>query len=369
MLNCASNDFKYAHEISSNNKLLSSKIKLHSPKPSYKIISKSKNKSSIYKEVEYEILPCISFSKYEIPFWIKVSLYSINYNKKKKIIGMHIENNFNKKKLPLSSKKVILYSHENRTDIIRLLPFLIDLSVQNKCNIISYDYRGFGCSSSQAKEKNFIDIYEVIMKFSLDYLNYKIENILLMGRDIGANHSLIIASRNKYKSCKGLILISPVISERILDINSMKSIICHTLLIKEKEENSGDNEEDEIILFCRQITNENEWFPKHKSLNSNDKNLFKNEDYLIIHRKKFLNLIKEYIKSDNNDKNNFSLSRISTTATILDNKEHFIEVLENNNEKNSDNKNLELKVIQNNNNRDEFEEDEDDNISYDNDDY
>ena len=350
-----------SEDISSINDLFSSKFKFSPPKPSYKIISETKIPNSLYNNIDYEILSSIPFNKYDIPDWIKVSLHSINYKKNKNIICIHIENNCSKRQL--SSKKVILYSHENNTDIIRLLPFLIDLSVQNKCNIISYDYRGFGCSSSKSNAENFISSYEYTMDFTLKYLKYKTENILLIGRDIGAIHSVIIASRLKYNMCKGLILISPIINEEgISNMNIMKSIICPTLLIKEKNDNN--NKEDKSILFYRQINDEKEWFPKNKKIYGIN-NLFYEKDFLLYYRKKFINYIREYMKSNNDDKNIATYSRKSTNVETFNSDFDYLE--NQNDDKCGNNKYNE----QNNNNKNymkEFEE-EDDNININNDDY
>ena len=358
-----SDDFIYNQETSSLKDLFSPKIKFYPPKSSYKIISQIKDSSSLYDDIDYEILSSMPFNKFNIPDWIKVSLHSINYKKNKKIIFMHILNNYNQKYLP--PNKVILYSHENNTDLIRLLPFLIDLSIQNKCNIISYDYRGFGCSSSKSNEKNFTNSYEYAINFALNYLNYKIENILLMGRDIGAIHSIIIASRHKYNMCKGLILISPIINEKIIDINIMKSIICPTLLIKEKN-NDENSKEDEVISFYRQINNEKEWFPKNKNVCEN--NLFYDKDILLNHRMKLINYIREYMKSNNEDKNNCTLSRESTNVeTVVDNNDLYFDYLENqNDDKCCTNKNIKKNNIKRNYMK-EFEE-EDNNINYNNED-
>ena len=111
-----------------------------------------------------------------------------------------IENNVQKRLLLKDEEKnrkqknkAILYSHENGTDLFRILPFLIDLSVQIKCDIISYDYHGFGCSTQKPNEKNFTSIYEKIIDVTINKFKYKIDNILLMGRDIGAIHSIIIS--------------------------------------------------------------------------------------------------------------------------------------------------------------------------------
>jgi hypothetical protein len=351
-----------SEDILSINDLFSSKFKFSPPKPSYKIISEIKDSSSLYNNIECEILSSMPFNKYDIPDWIKVSFHSINYKKNKSIICMHIENNYSKRQL--SSKKVILYSHENNTDLIRLLPFLVDLSIQNKCNIISYDYRGFGCSSSKSNAENFISSYEYTMNYTLNYLKYKVENILIIGRGIGAIHSVIIASRHKYNMCKGLILISPIINEEgITNINIMKSIICPTLLIKEKIEN--DDKEDKSILFYRQINDEKEWLLKNKNIYENN-SLFYEKDFLLSHRKKFINYIREYMKSNNDDKNISTYSRKSTNVETFNSEFDYLE--NQNDDKCDNNKNNEESKNTKKNYMKEFEE-EDDNINYNNDDY
>ena len=79
-------DFKFTNEFTVISNLLSKNIHFCIPEPSYKIISEAKDSSSIYNELDYEILPIMPFSKYNIPFWIKVSLHSITYKKNKNII-------------------------------------------------------------------------------------------------------------------------------------------------------------------------------------------------------------------------------------------------------------------------------------------
>lgn len=241
-----------------------------------------------------------------------------------------IENNVQKRLLLKDEEKnrkqknkAILYSHENGTDLFRILPFLIDLSVQIKCDIISYDYHGFGCSTQKPNEKNFTSIYEKIIDVTINKFKYKIDNILLMGRDIGAIHSIIISSRNKYNNCRGMILISPVISEKIIDSCIMKSIICPTLLIQPKNNNDNDdNQENEVVLFCREINNEKEWFPKDTK-EYNSKGLFCDSDIFIKKRKKFISLIRQFMVSNEGSEKIYNTgSGISTNSgTSGDNNE------------------------------------------------
>ena len=200
----SSDDYKYTHEITTNNKLISSKIKFSPPKPSYKIINTSKGKS----KVDYEIISSLPYTKNNIPDWITISLYSMYCEKvKSNIVFIHIKNeSLLKKEEEEKGKnkrnKIILYSHENGKDLFLILPFLIDLSIQGRCNIISYEYIGYGRSLGKPTEKNFLIIHKIIMHITLNFFKYQLENILLMGRDIGALISLIIASTNRYNNCK-----------------------------------------------------------------------------------------------------------------------------------------------------------------------
>ena len=232
--------------------------------------------------------------------------------------------------------------------------------IQIKCDIISYDYHGFGCSTQKPNEKNFTSIYEKIIDVTINKFKYKIDNILLMGRDIGAIHSIIIASRNKYNNCMGMILISPVISEKIIDSCIMKSIICPTLLIQPKNNNdSNDNQENEVVLFCREINNEKEWFPKDTK-DYNSKGLFCDSDIFIKKRKKFISLIRQFMVSNESSEKIYNTgSGISTNSgTSEDNNEINENKDDNDNENRKENKKE---------NSDESEDEGDNN--YNNDDY
>ena len=99
----SSDDYKYAHEITTNNKLISSKIKFSPPKPSYKIINTSKGKS----KVDYEIISSLPYTKNNIPDWITISLYSMYCEKvKSNIVFIHIKNKSLKKKKKKKKEKI-----------------------------------------------------------------------------------------------------------------------------------------------------------------------------------------------------------------------------------------------------------------------
>jgi hypothetical protein len=298
---CTGNDMRLSSE---GPKILESQLKLRAPKSSYEIISPQKNNKNIQK-VEYKPTKEIIFSKNNIPKWLDISFYSIPKKDNKTIISLHIINKCLTSKNPiLNEPNLILYFHENETDLLRLIPFLIDISIQMKCDIVSFDYWGFGCSSGKPKINTILSDGEDALNFAISYLNYKIENIILLGKGIGAMSSIFLASRLNYRNCKGLILYMPIIGKKIIDIKVMKSIFCQALLIMEFE-NKNEIQDNYIVNLCREMPNGKEWLPIRKQ-NKGIKNNFlppndeydDTDDVYYRHRSKFIIKLRDYIYPD-----------------------------------------------------------------------
>lgn len=288
-------------EILNNDSIVSydTYLKLKVPKPSYEVLTKIKKYGSYYNKVSFKVTKEVQFSMDNIPNWIEVSLFSIKIWPKEQLIALHIKNkSLNCKYNDINEPNVILYSHENETDLLRLLPFLVDLSIQMKCNIVSYDYLGFGCSSGKANIKNIPYGGEEIMNFITAYLKYSIENVSLIGRGIGAISSKNIASSEGNRNCNALILVEPIFNCTETEQNDFKNILCPTLFIKEIEEEDENNiNVDQIVLLCRLISNEKEWFPKRKGriFDQFCNSIFENSDIIFRHRNKFFSKIRTYI--------------------------------------------------------------------------
>ena len=279
---CTGNDMRLSSE---GPKILESQLKLRAPKSSYEIISPQKNNKNIQK-VEYKPTKEIIFSKNNIPKWLDISFYSIPKKDNKKIISLHIINKCLTSKNPiLNEPNLILYFHENETDLLRLIPFLIDISIQMKCDIVSFDYWGFGCSSGKPK-------INTILSDGEDALNF------------GAMSSIFLASRLNYRNCKGLILYMQIIGKKIIDIKVMKSIFCQALLIMEFE-NKNEIQDNYIVNLCREMPNGKEWLPIRKQ-NKGIKNNFlppndeydDTDDVYYRHRSKFIIKLRDYIYPD-----------------------------------------------------------------------
>ena len=260
---CTGNDMRYSSETP---KLPESKLKLKAPKSSYEIIPNSQKSIQKIEKVNFKPTKEILFNKENIPKWIDLSFYIIPKKDGKRLISLQIINKCLISRNPfLIEPNLILYCHENNTDLLRLVPFLIDISIQMKCDIVSFDYYGFGCSSGKPKINTILSDGEDAINFSISYLKYKIENIILFGKGIGTMSSIYLASRQNYHDYKSLILCMPDIGKKIVDIKVMRSIFCQTLLIMEFEDKNEINN-NEIINLCREIHNEKEWLPIRKKI-------------------------------------------------------------------------------------------------------
>ncbi len=250
--------------------------------PHYKIVKKKNNNinsnhfGSLINEVNFnhEIFNNINYPNINISCY---SLKKINDSKNNLII-IHIKNTTPEKKTKNSKKIIInkseedlysydsnsssfsdnknkltiIFSQSSKTDLGIIYPSLIDMSNILNCNIISYDYSGFGFSSGNSSIETINKDIEEVINFSLNNLEIKLEDIVLFGKKIGSIPSINSASKGNFCSIKGLILLSPIIFDDYNGknkdkisiqnvIKNIKEIECPVLLIHGKL--------DDIISF------------------------------------------------------------------------------------------------------------------------
>ena len=297
---CTGNDMLYASE---GGLIPESRLKLKPPKTSYIITSNiPKHSQEIYK-VEFSPTKGTFFNKNFIPNWLDLSFYSLPKKNGKRITAVHIINKSLMSKNPyMLDSNAIFYCHENETDLLRLIPFLIDISIQMKIDIISFDYTGFGDSKEKPKNTTLVDDGEIVINFILSHLKYKIDNLIFFGKGMGAIPSIHLAGMNLYQNCKSLILCMPLINISKIDIKNMRSIICKSLIIYEIE-NKDEIETNDMIYLCREIPNEKEWFPirkKRKPMFQGFKRFMEtsNEDVYTRHRSKFITKLREFVYAE-----------------------------------------------------------------------
>ena len=321
---CSGNDMLYASE---GGLIPESRLKLKAPKTSYIITSNiQRNSQQIYK-VEFSPVKGFFFNKNSIPNWIDLSFYSLPKKNGKRITAVHIVNKSLMSNNPyMLDSNAILYCHENETDLLRLIPFLIDISTQMKIDIISFDYTGFGDSKEKPKNTTLLEDGEITINFILSHLKYKINNLVIFGKGIGAIPSIHLAVMNLYQNCKSLILCMPLIIRSKIDIKNMRSIICKSLIIYEIE-NKDEIETNDMIYLCREIPNEKEWFPikkKRKEMFQGFKRFMETsfEDIYMTHRSKFITKLRDFVYPEEENmkqkiKNSGSIGESTDSETNL----------------------------------------------------
>lgn len=228
-----------------------------------------------------------------------------------------------------SPRFTILYSHGNSSSLGTIYPFLYDIATQFKCNIVSYDYSGYGQSQGTPSEDMIKSNVTSVYKFMRDKLAIEKEKIIVMGHSIGSFPSVHIAEHKP--SIAGLILISPIASGKMytndkgndykgIDIFSnarkIKKVQCPLLLIHGK----GDKD----ISYAHSVTllkNANcqkfKWFP----INANHKNIYDKYRMNYIKKvKKFLDFCSTSIQNRRNSKN--SISSIISESELSSNKSY-----------------------------------------------
>ncbi|EFO24508.1 hypothetical protein LOAG_03978 [Loa loa] len=104
----------------------------------------------------------------------------------------------------------LLFSHGNAVDLGQMCSFYYGLGFRLGCNVFSYDYSGYGCSSGKPSEKNlYADIAAALAALRSRY-QMPLNQIILYGQSIGTVPSVDLASTES--SVAALILHSPLMS-------------------------------------------------------------------------------------------------------------------------------------------------------------
>lgn len=103
----------------------------------------------------------------------------------------------------------LLFSHGNAVDIGQMTSFYWGLGHRLGCNVFSYDYSGYGCSTGRPSEKNlYADITAAFETLKTKF-GVPADRVILYGQSIGTVPSVDLASREEVAA---LILHSPLMS-------------------------------------------------------------------------------------------------------------------------------------------------------------
>lgn len=93
--------------------------------------------------------------------------------------------------------KTIIYSHGNATDIGAMFPLQAVLAHSLDCNVVMYDYSGFGESGGVPQEPNTYNDIEAVYKYTLEHVaNNDPSSVILYGQSVGGGPCCYLAMKN-----------------------------------------------------------------------------------------------------------------------------------------------------------------------------
>jgi len=119
-------------------------------------------------------------------------------------------------------KKIIIYSHGNAENLLTCYPWMHKISNELRCDVLSYDYSGYGLNPYHEKEQSTEGMNLTLMnvvEYVHDELEYDWSQIYLMGCSLGTGVSIEVASQLRRVKLGGLILLAPFSSIRQVAID------------------------------------------------------------------------------------------------------------------------------------------------------
>lgn len=117
------------------------------------------------------------------------------------------------------AKYTILFSHGNAVDLGHMSSFYLGLGSKINCNIFSYDYSGYGVSSSKPSEKNLYADIDAAWQALRSHYGISPEKIILYGQSIGTVPTVDLASKYEVGA---VILHSPLMSGMRVAFSNIK---------------------------------------------------------------------------------------------------------------------------------------------------
>jgi hypothetical protein len=107
--------------------------------------------------------------------------------------------------------KTIIYSHGNATDVGAMFPLQAILAHSLECNVVSYDYSGYGESGGIPMEANTYTDIKGVLDYTVEKICGKDESkVILYGQSVGSGPCCYLGCREE--ELGGMILHSPFLS-------------------------------------------------------------------------------------------------------------------------------------------------------------
>lgn len=107
--------------------------------------------------------------------------------------------------------KTMIYSHGNATDIGAMFPLQAVLTHSLECNVVSYDYSGYGESGGIPMENNTYKDLDAVLKYTVENIcSGDSKKVILYGQSVGSGPCCYVGCRET--GLGGIILHSPFMS-------------------------------------------------------------------------------------------------------------------------------------------------------------
>ncbi|EFN60175.1 hypothetical protein CHLNCDRAFT_29399, partial [Chlorella variabilis] len=104
----------------------------------------------------------------------------------------------------------LVHSHGNAVDLGEMLPLYEELSRLLRCNILSYDYTGYGCSTGTPAVSHTLDDISAVADLLQRQLGKRLEDTVLYGQSVGSGPTCYLASH--LPTLAGTVLHAPFCS-------------------------------------------------------------------------------------------------------------------------------------------------------------
>jgi Serine aminopeptidase, S33 len=125
--------------------------------------------------------------------------------------------------------KTIIMSHGNATDIGAMFPIQVVIAHSLDCDVVVYDYSGYGESGGIPTECATYRDIEAVYDYTLEHVtaNQNPKNVILYGQSVGSGPCCYLLAQKHIPPLGGLILHSPFTSGmRVLTPSRYVSFIC-----------------------------------------------------------------------------------------------------------------------------------------------
>lgn len=171
--------------------------------------------------------------------------------------------------------RTLIYSHGNATDIGAMFQLQAILAQSLECNVVCYDYSGYGESGGVAQENNTYTDIKAVYEYCVEKVSPDPSNIILYGQSVGSGPVCHLSQKNN--DIGGVILHSPFTSgmrvltpSRLLacldifpNINRIEHVRCPVMIIHGKmdQEVSFSHGEDLYNATPEEYRREPWWVP------------------------------------------------------------------------------------------------------------